>query len=93
LADTATVGKATADSAVKAGTTPDSDAVAAGAAFLAPPQQVLAATGARALALAGSLGSLAAVVEQQDDDWVTEAATDGTAAADDTEAPDAVTEV
>jgi hypothetical protein len=89
------VGKASAGSAARAGTTPDSDAVAAGAvatgadaAFLAPPQQELAASGTTALALAASLGSVAAVVEQQDDDLATEVATGDVNAE---EAMDAVT--
>jgi hypothetical protein len=61
-------------------------AAGADAAFLDPPQQLLAATGATALALAASLGSVAFAVEQQDADLATETATDDTAAADDTEA-------
>jgi hypothetical protein len=51
---------------------------------------VLAATGARALALAASLGSLVAVVEQQEDEPAAEAATEDTDTADETEAMDDV---
>jgi hypothetical protein len=64
--------------------------VAAGeaAAFLAPPQQLLAATGTTAFSLAASLGSLTAVVGQQEDDPAAEASTDGADGVDDTEALD-----
>jgi hypothetical protein len=77
LADAATVVSATFGSVVKAGTATASDAVAAGvvAAFLAPPQQLLGVTASTALALAGSLDSVASVVEQQEDDTAAETAT------------------
>jgi hypothetical protein len=78
LADAATVVSATFGSVVKAGTATASDSVAAGvaAAFLDPPQQLLAATGATVLALAASLGSGAAGVEQQEVDMAAVAAAD-----------------
>ena len=93
LADAATVASAACGSAVRAGTALISDAVAvvAAAAFLAPPQQLLDATGARAWTLAGSLGSAAAVVEQQEDDPAAETAPDDCVADDTDDAIDAVT--